>query len=132
MIGIPKGYVFVKKEIKFSRKPPQLLYADYDVAEDYFNALRLKLAPVIDVAVSGDSYLVYGKGEKSGPFIWDIDRKDTTGEMIPYKFLHPETAEMEELLGLVARMVEGKATDDDYERMYTFAAMWASKVGIKI
>jgi len=62
---------------------------DYSLTEDYFKALQGKTVPVMDIAVDSSSYLVYGKGDKSGGFIWDIDKEDTSQVLIPYKFFHP-------------------------------------------
>lgn len=124
MLGQPKGYVIVDKELKFTRKPPKVDYLDYDIAEDYFKALKLKMVPVIDVAVSGDAYLVLGQGEKSGTFIWEVDKRDTISKLIPYDVLHPEAASLDKLIELSKRIASGKATDEDAEKLFSFMAMW--------
>ncbi|MFA5401627.1 MAG: hypothetical protein WC359_14350, partial [Dehalococcoidia bacterium] len=47
-------------------------------------ALQGKMLRVMDIAVDGSSYLLLGDGPKTGQFIWDVDKRDTIGEMIPY------------------------------------------------
>ena len=73
--------------------------------------------PVLDIAVDGSSYLVLGEGEKSGTFIWDIDKKDTTGEMIPYKALHPEM-DLDDMMRMLRHVRDtGKLTDEDTDML---------------
>ena len=59
------------------------------MTKDYFEALQGKTVPIMDIAVDGSSYLVLGKGERAGGFIWDIDKEDTSQLVIPYNFFHP-------------------------------------------
>ena len=89
MFGEPKGYIGIKPKITHSREPGRSLWGDYDLTEDYFKALQGKTVPVIDIAVDSSSYLVLGDGEKSGQFIWDINKEDTSQVLIPYNFFHP-------------------------------------------
>lgn len=95
MLGEAKGYIGIKPVISHSREPGMSLpgmgglMETYDLTKDYFDALQGKTVPVIDIAVDGNSYLVLGNGEKSGQFIWDIDKEDTSQQLIPYTFFHP-------------------------------------------
>lgn len=94
MFGKPKGYIGILPKITHSREPgmgpPGMgLMEPYDLTKDYFEALQGKTVPIMDIAVDGSSYLVLGNGEKSGQFIWDIDKEDTTQLVIPYNFVHP-------------------------------------------
>lgn len=89
MLGQPKGYIGIKPEITHSREPGMSPMGDYSLTEDYFKALQGKTVPVIDIAVDGSSYLVFGNGKKSSGFIWDIDKEDTSQVLIPYNFIHP-------------------------------------------
>lgn len=130
MLGQPKGYVFIKEEIRFSRKPGWAPFGNYDLTEDYFNALQMRLVPVWDVAVDGSSYLVFGKGEKSGGFIWGIDKRDTTGEMIPYKLIHPGL-DWGELIGIFGRMLDGKLTAEDYDTLQREVVRFAREKGVE-
>ncbi len=82
----PKGYVITEKEFKHTMDPPEHMPGcDYNLKEEYFKALQMKMLPVMDVAVDGSDYLVLGNSEKAGQFIWPVDKRDTIGEMIPYE-----------------------------------------------
>lgn len=120
----PKGYVIVDKELNFTKSPGQPAFVDYDLKEDYFNALKYRMVTVIDVAVSGDSYLVMADGEKSGTFIWEVDKRDTISELIPYEVLHPNEPSIEKILDIIKRITEGKMTDEDAEVIFQFLANW--------
>lgn len=106
MFGQPKGYIGIKHEIIHSRKPGLSPLGDYDLTEDYFKALRGKTVPIMDIAVDGSSYLVFGKGEKSGSFIWDIDKEDTSQQVIPYKFFHPG-ADIDDIIATLELLKKG-------------------------
>lgn len=81
----PKGYVITEKEFKHTKGPPEHMSGcDYNLKEEYFKALQGKMLRVMDIAVDGSSYLLLGDGPKTGQFIWDVDKRDTIGEMIPY------------------------------------------------
>lgn len=114
VFGKAKGYVFINKEIKHSRSPGPGPLPGVNLEEEYFNALQMRLVPVMDIAVDGSSYLVFGKGENSSGFIWDIDKRDTTGEMIPYKLLHPGL-DLDDIIEMLRKMQEGKLTEEDLE-----------------
>ena len=107
--GKPKGYIGIKHEITHSRKPGLGPFPGVNLDEDYFNALQGKTVPVIDIAVDGSSYLVLGQGEKSGGFLWDIDKEDTTQQLIPYKFFHPGP-DVDDLIAFLKIIQEGGAT----------------------
>ncbi|KKN59525.1 hypothetical protein LCGC14_0541390 [marine sediment metagenome] len=109
MLGKPKGYIGIKHEITHSRTPGPGPFPDINLTEDYFNALQGKTVPVIDIAVDGSSYLVFGKGEKSGGFIWDIDKEDTTQQLIPYKFFHPGV-DVDDIISFLKIIQEGGST----------------------
>ncbi len=107
--GKPKGYIGIKHEITHSRKPGPGPFPGINLDEDYFNALQGKTVPVIDIAVDGSSFLVLGQGEKSGGFLWDIDKEDTTQQLIPYKFLHPGP-DADDLIAFLKILQEGGVT----------------------
>lgn len=88
MLGQHKGYIGIKPVISHSKEPGRGPLGE-DLTKDYFEALQGKTVPIMDIAVDGSSYLVLGTGEVSGGFIWDIDKEDTSQQIIPYKFLHP-------------------------------------------
>lgn len=108
MFGEPKGYIGIKPEITHSREPGRGPLG-IDLTEDYFKALQGKTVPIMDIAVDGSSYLVYGKGEKSGGFIWDIDKEDTSQVVIPYNFFHPGPT-MDDLIAFLKILQEGGNT----------------------
>ncbi len=91
MFGQPEGYIIVDKEITHSPEPGMgpTSKGMQDLTPIYFKALKGKMVPVMDVAVDGDQYLVLGKSEEVGDFMWYIDKKDTIGKLIPYELLHP-------------------------------------------
>ncbi len=91
MFGKPKGYIGINPEITHSKTPGMSPLGDYDMTKDYFEALQGKMVQIIDIAVDGSSFLVYGEGKLSGGFLWNIDKEDTSQQIIPYKFLHPGT-----------------------------------------
>jgi len=101
--GKPKGYIGILPKITHSREVGRGPLGE-DLTEEYFNALQGKTVPVIDIAVDGSSYLVLGQGEKSGGFLWDIDKEDTTQQLIPYKFFHPG-ADFDDIIAFL-RMIE--------------------------
>ncbi len=107
--GKPKGYIGILPRITHSREPGMDSLAGINLTEDYFNALRGKIVPVMDIAVDGSSYLVFGKGEKSGGFLWDIDKEDTTQRLIPYKFFHPGV-DVDDLIAFFKIIQEGGDT----------------------
>ena len=109
MFGKPKGYIGIKPEIKHSREPGPAPLLDYDITKDYFDALRGRTVPVIDIAVDGSSYLVLGKGEISGQFLWDIDKEDTSQQLIPYNFFHPGP-DAEDIIEFLKIIMEQKPT----------------------
>jgi len=102
--GKPKGYIGIMPKITHSREPGMMM--GINLTEDYFNALQGKTVPVIDIAVDGSSYLVLGQGEKSGGFLWDIDKEDTTQQLIPYKFFHPG-ADSDDIIACLEMMQKG-------------------------
>ncbi len=108
MLGQAKGYIGIKHKITHSRTPGRGPLG-IDLTEDYFNALQGKTVPIMDIAVDGSSYLVFGKGEKSGDFIWHIDKEDTTQQMIPYKFFHPGV-DAEDIIAFLKIIQEGGVT----------------------
>jgi len=101
MFGEPKGYIIIDKELKHT-KEPGIGPDGKDLTEAYFNALKLKMVPVIDIATDGDSYLVLGNSPEIGGFLWSVDKRDTISKLIPYNILHPEP-----LLSLVQKIVYG-------------------------
>ena len=85
--GKPKGYIGILPKITHSREPG--IGLGINLTEEYWNALQGKTVSVMDIAVDGSSYLVFGTGEKLGGFLWSIEKEDTTQQLIPYKLLHP-------------------------------------------
>jgi hypothetical protein len=83
----PKGYVITEREFKYTMEPPDMPGCDYNMKEEYFKALQGKMLRVMDVAVDGSRYLLLGDGPKTGQFIWDVDKRDTIGELIPYEII---------------------------------------------
>ena len=123
MLGEPKGYVIVDKDIKHT-KTPGISPNGIDLTKDYFDALRLKLVPVIDIAVEGavgDEYIVKGKGEKTGTFLWFLDKRDTITGLIPYKVFNPMPS-IEELVGLLTKMTKGEFTAEDVTLLNSLVA----------
>ena len=119
MLGQPKGYVIIDKELKFTREPPEIAVMGLETVnlkEEYFEALKLKMVPVIDIAVDNSSYLVLGTG-KHGQFLWDIDKRDCVGEMIPYTLVHPENprVKLERLVKVLGEIETGKLSDDSLD-----------------
>ena len=122
MFGKPKGYVLVDKEIKHT-KTPGIGPNGVDLTKDYFNALRFKVVPVVDIAVEGavgDEYIVQGKGEISGTFLWFLDKRDTISDLIPYNLLNPMPS-LEELVLLITKLVKGELTDEDFKMLNDLA-----------
>lgn len=117
MLGEPKGYIIIDKKLEHTRLPENIATTlmgreSYDIAEDYRNALCLRMVPVIDIAVDGSDYMVLGRGEKSGDFLWCVDKRDTIGELIPYSLLHPEPSP-EDVIKMLQRMISGEVTEED-------------------
>lgn len=102
----PKGYVFVKREFKATTMWPNeqiTLDGVVDLEKEYKEALAGKPAMVMDIAVDGSGYLVMGNSEKTGQFLWMIEKEDTIGEIIPViwkngQFIPAEMSPMEEFL----------------------------------
>jgi len=108
VFGKPKGYIFIKKRLEHTREPGFDLLGR-DLTKIYFEALQLRLVPVLDIAIDNSSYLVLGKSKEVGSFIWDIDKQDTTGEIIPYKLLHPNEPDIEDFLDLLRSIIPRSA-----------------------
>lgn len=126
----PKGYVFIDKEITHSREPGMSPLGDYSLTEDYFNALKNKMVPVMDVAVDKSSYLVLGTGELSGGFIWNIDKRDTIGEMIPYELLHPGE-NLEEMISGIIKLSRGELSEEELEKFFEDAERMMERMGLE-
>jgi len=78
MIGDTKGWVWTKKEFKFTRPRTADMVTTETEAESQNKAMRLTLLPVWDIAVDDSGYLCFirmPEGEQG--FIWDIDKRDT-------------------------------------------------------
>lgn len=81
----PKGFIIVKKELKHTMPPPEkMMGCDYNLKEEYFNAMQGKMLKVVDVAVDDSDYLVQAESPKAGVFLWTVDKRDAIGTMIPY------------------------------------------------
>lgn len=106
----PKGYVIVDKELKHT-KEPGIGPNGKDLTKPYFDALKAKMVPVMDIAVDGSDYLVLGQSSEIGGFLWMVDKKDTIGEMIPYSVLHPFN--IKTMVALVDKVVNKKALSED-------------------
>lgn len=130
MLGEPKGYVFIDKEITHSLEPGLSPLGDYSLTEDYFNALKRSLAIVIDIAVDKSSYLVLGTGEKSGTFIWDIDKRDTIGDMIPYELLHPQESITDMFSGIL-KLVKGEMTEEELDKFLEESERMMERMGLQ-
>ncbi|MDD5547044.1 MAG: hypothetical protein PHO67_07840 [Candidatus Omnitrophica bacterium] len=115
----PKGFVIVDKEIKHTKPPPEkILGCDYNLKEEYFNAMQGKMLKVVDVAVDGSDYLVQAEGKKAGVFLWMVDKRDTIGEMIPYSVMRPLLKPMPfRDLMKAAGMDADAFSDENIERM---------------
>jgi hypothetical protein len=76
-----KGICLIKKEFTattFWPNPvPSLTEGFINLEEEYKKALAGQICHVMDMAVDGNSYLVFGHGEKCGGFIWSIEKEDT-------------------------------------------------------
>lgn len=105
--GKPKGYITILPKITHSRRPGPGPFPSIDLTEDYFNALQGKTVPIMDIAIDGSSYLVFGSGEKSGGFLWNIDKEDTTQQIIPYKLVHPGV-DIDDILEFLDIISKGK------------------------
>lgn len=84
----PKGYVIIDKEFKYTEKPG-LGLGGKDLTKPYFDALKLKMAPVMGIAIDGSKYIVLGKSSQVGSFLWCVDKRDTISKFIPYSLLYP-------------------------------------------
>lgn len=82
MFGDPKGYIIVDKEITHTRPP-----GAGPLGEEYFDSLKSKMVPVMDISVGGDEYIVLGKTASGFPFLWFLDKRDTIGELIPAELI---------------------------------------------
>jgi len=112
----PKGYVIVDKELKYT-KEPGLGPDGKDLTKPYFDALKLKMVPVMDIAVDGSEYLVLGDSPEAGSFLWFMDKRDTISELIPYNLLHPLDFGVEDLVALVQKLAKGQSLSDDDARL---------------
>lgn len=129
MLGHPKGYIFIKQKLEHTREPG-LGPHGVDLTKYYFDALQMKLLPVMDIAIDNSSYLVLGDSPEVGKFLWDVDKKDTTGEMIPYKLLHPGL-DWKDILGMLERIEKGKWTPEDLKTLSSEVERLARDLGIK-
>ena len=121
MIGEIKGYVIADKKFEHTMKP-EIGPLGVDLTKDYFDAMYLKMLPVIDIAVEGavgNEYVIKGEGKESGTFLWYLDKRDAISGLIPYKLLHPEPS-LEEITALVGRMIKGDFTDEDFDMVIKF------------
>lgn len=76
--GVPIGYQWVNKEIKFTTFP------DGIVGTDYKEAMQGALVSVMEESVDKEDYLVMTKSSKIGTFLWTLDKRDCHGPMVPY------------------------------------------------
>lgn len=74
----PKGTVLINREIVHTKNWPSPIYfPNYiNLEEEYKKALAGKIATVMDIAVDESGYLVLGKTEKGGDFLWIIEKED--------------------------------------------------------
>ena len=117
----PKGYVIVDKELKYT-KEPGLGPDGKDLTKPYFDALKLKMVPVMDIAVDGSEYLVLGDSPEAGRFLWFMDKRDTISALIPYDLVRPsficEGLEgLEWVVDLVQKLAKGQALSDEDDRL---------------
>jgi len=117
----PKGYVIVDKELKHT-KEPGLGPDGKDLTKPYFDALKLKMVPVMDIASDGSEYLVLGDSPEAGHFLWFMDKRDTISELIPYPLFRPVIVTplfegLEGLVGLAQKLAEGQPLSDGDNRV---------------
>lgn len=78
----PKGSVLINKEFVHTKlwPEPQFTFSGIqDLEKDYKEALAGKMVTVMDIAFDESCYLVLGNSEKTGQFIWNIEKGDTRG-----------------------------------------------------
>lgn len=122
----PKGYVIVDKELKFTREPGAGPDGE-DLTKPYFDALKLKMVVVMDVAVDGSDYIVLGDSPEVGQFMWFVDKRDTISKLIPYSLLHPNEPSLEDLIGVIGRLVKKEPlTDEDFD---LFSSLYKKMTG---
>jgi hypothetical protein len=134
MLGDPIGYVIVDKELKYTKEPgfggldPQT-GVSINLTEEYFNALKLKMVPVMDTSVDGSEYTVFGEGPHGG-FLWFLDKRDTISELIPYNILYPNKVEdsMERLIRIFSDLEKGKLSKESFD----WICKEAERMGFKV
>jgi hypothetical protein len=118
----PKGYVITEKEFKHTMEPPEhMLGCDYNMKEEYFKALQGKMLRVMDIAVDGSSYLLLGDSPNTGQFIWDVDKRDTIGEMIPYTVIQQMRPSFSDIMK-AAMKAQGLEVDVDASEIIDVAS----------
>jgi hypothetical protein len=80
----PKGNVWIKRTFEHTKLWPErsvnlLTGAVIDLEKDYKEALAGRMVTVMDIAVDGSGYLVLGNSEKTGHFLWTVEKGDTMG-----------------------------------------------------
>jgi hypothetical protein len=77
-LGVPIGYQWVNKEIKFSNLP------NGQLGELYREAMQNKLVALMEESVDKTDYIAMAKSPKVGTFLWFLDKRDCRGPMAPY------------------------------------------------
>lgn len=82
----PKGYIFINREFVATKLWPgeQITMSGViDLEAEYKKALAGKPAMVMDIAVDGSAYLVLGHSDVVGNFMWQVEKEDTYGNILP-------------------------------------------------
>lgn len=116
MLGEPKGYVIIDKEITHSPKPGRGPRGE-DLEVIYFEALKLKMVPVIDIAVDRSEYIVLGKSQSHGEFMWMIDSRDCISGLIPVELIRPGQVDPMEYMELFIKATTKGMTEEDIAEM---------------
>ena len=77
----PQGSALLKKEFTHTKlwpNPQITMSGVIDMEKEYKEALAGKMVTVMEVGVDG-SYLVLGRSERVGDFIWMIEKEDAVG-----------------------------------------------------
>lgn len=89
----PKGYILIRKDFVATKLWPGeqfTMSGRIDLEVEYKKSLAGKPAVVMDIAVDGSAYLVLGHSDVVGDFLWQIEKEDTYGDILPVKWKNGE------------------------------------------